>query len=127
MQAGMEDPPLSPAGEARAETLARMLRSAGVTRVFASQFKRTQQTARPLAEAEHLEVMIVTAKDIDTLVRKLADAKDAALVVGHSDTVPEILRALGVKEPIKISDTEYDNLFVVVRLGGEGKLVRLRF
>lgn len=124
---GMEDPPLSAEGEARAQRLAGMLRSADVKQVFASQFKRTQLTAQPLATAEHLEIATITAKDIDALVQRLSAATGASLVVGHSDTVPQILRALGAKDDVKISDNEYDNLFVVVRTGGEANLIRLRF
>ena len=127
MSKGIEDPPLSAEGEARAKRLAGMLRGADVKQVFASQFKRTQLTAQPLATAEHLEITIVTAKDIDALVQKLRTAKGASLVVGHSDTVPQILKALGAKDDVKISDNEYDNLFVVVNADGETRLVKLRF
>lgn len=127
MKQGMEDPPLSAAGEERAKRLAMMLRSADIKQVFASQFKRTQLTAGPLAAQQHLEITTVTAKDIDALVQKLSTAKGASLVVGHSDTVPHVLKALGARDEVKISDQEYDNLFVVVRVGGETKLVKLRF
>ena len=104
-----------------------MLRSADVEHVFASQFKRTQKTAQPLAAAEHLETTVVTAKDIDALTKQLSATKGASLVVGHSDTVGDIIKALGVKEEVTISDDEYDNLFVVVKIQGEARLVRLRF
>jgi hypothetical protein len=50
------------------------------------------------------------------------------LVVGHSNTLPEVLKKLGVKDDIKIEDSEYDNLFIVVRPeSGEPTLIRLRF
>jgi phosphohistidine phosphatase SixA len=127
MKQGMEDPPLSAVGEERAKRLAIILRSADIKQVFASQFKRTQLTAGPLATQEHLEITTVTAKDINALVQKLSTAKGASLVVGHSDTVPQVLQALGVNDDVKISDQEYDNLFVVVRVGGETKLIKLRF
>ena len=127
MTKGMEDPSLSAEGQARAKRLAMMLRSADIKNVFASQFKRTQETAQPLAAAEQLEVTTVPAKDVDALVQRLTAAKGASLVVGHSDTVPDILKALGAAGDINISNTEYDNLFVVVKAGGETKLVKLRF
>ena len=127
MQNGMEDPPLSAEGEARAKRLASILRSADIKHVFATQFKRTQMTAQPLATAEHLDVTTVTAKDIDALLQQLADAKGASLVVGHSDTVPKILKALGAKDDVNIPDNEYDNLFVIVKSGADTTLVKLRF
>ncbi|MGE5813894.1 MAG: phosphoglycerate mutase family protein [Acidobacteriota bacterium] len=127
MKQGTEDPPLSAEGQARAKRLASMLRSADIKQVFASQFKRTQETAQPLAAAEHLKITTVTAKDVDALVQQLSAASGASLVVGHSDTLPKILKALGAKDDVSISENEYDNLFVVVRAGGEMKLVKLRF
>jgi phosphohistidine phosphatase SixA len=127
MMKGMEDPPLSAEGQERANRLAAMLRSADITHVFATQFKRTQMTAQPLATAEHLDVTTVTAKDIDALVQQLAAAKGPSLVVGHSDTVPKILKALGARDDVSIGENEYDNLFLVVKVGGETKLVKLRF
>jgi hypothetical protein len=50
------------------------------------------------------------------------------LVVGHSNTVPDLLKRLGVKTAVSIGDAEYDNLFVVVRAAtGEPTLIRLRY
>jgi hypothetical protein len=50
------------------------------------------------------------------------------LVIGHSNTIPELLKRLGVKETIAIADSEYDNLFIVVRgATGEPTLIRLRY
>ena len=121
------DPPLSAAGEARAKALATMLREADIKRVFATEFKRTQQTADPTAKMAHVEVTTVPSKEVATLLEKLKSPDGAALVVGHSNTVPDVLEALGVKQKIKIPDNEYDNLFIVVRSGTEATLVKLRF
>lgn len=122
------DVPLSDAGKARAAHLAAMLRSAGITHVFTTEFKRTRETAEPLATAQHITPVMAPAKDVDALVAAVKAAKGASLVVGHSDTVPDILKKLGVKEPIKIGEQEYDNLFVVVRsAAGTTTLVRIRF
>ncbi len=57
-----------------------------------------------------------------------AGPHDRLLIVGHSNTVPEVLRALGIATPVTIADSEYDNLFVVVPTKGEPPvLLRLRF
>lgn len=112
------DPALSPAGHARAKALASLLRAAGIKRIYVTEFTRARQTAEPIAASADVEIATVPSKDTDGLVRTIAvggSGAGAALVVGHSNTVPAILEALGVREPIAIADDEYDNLFVVVR------------
>ena len=122
------DVPLSEAGKARAAHLAAVLRSAGITHVFTTEFKRTRETAEPFAAAQHLKPVMAPAKDVDALVAAVKAAKGASLVVGHSNTVPDVLKGLGVKETIKIDEPDYDNLFVVVRsAAGTATLVRLRY
>lgn len=93
------DPSLSDAGEARAEKLARMLASSGLSRVYTSEYKRTQQTAAPFATAAKLETQVVPAGKPDELVAKLRALAPGskALVVGHSNTVPKLAELLGAK------------------------------
>jgi hypothetical protein len=65
---------------------------------------------------------------VDGLILRVTAAKANVLVVGHSNTVPDILKRLGIKETITIADTEYDNLFIVVRpAAGDPTLIRMRF
>jgi len=128
MTAPASDPPLSEAGRERAAKLATMLRSADIKGIYVTEFQRTRQTAEPLAKALGLEAIVTTGNDVDALMAKLRDAKGHLLVVGHSNTIPDILKRLGVREDVTIPDSEYDNLFVVVRPdGGEPTLIRLRF
>jgi phosphohistidine phosphatase SixA len=107
------DPDLSEAGRARAESLALALKDAGITAIYATQFKRTQQTAAPLAKALGLTVKIVTSKDTADLVKQLKAEKGNALVVGHSNSVPDVIKGLGLTTPVTIGDDEFDNLFLV--------------
>jgi broad specificity phosphatase PhoE len=107
---------LSPEGHARAIRLAGMLRDAGITHVFVSEYGRTAQTAAPLAERLGLTPAVVRADDMGTLLDKLraTGPKARVLVAGHSDTVPALLKALGCTEPVTIAKAEYDNLFLVI-------------
>ena len=109
------DPLLSAAGAARAARLADMLRDAGVTTIFATEFRRTQDTGKPLAAKLGLQVQTVLAKDTSGLVAKIgaSGAKDVVLVIGHSNTIPDVIRALG-GPAVTIADAEYDSLFVFV-------------
>jgi phosphohistidine phosphatase SixA len=120
------DPVLSAAGRARALRLAEVLKDTKLTAVFATEFKRTQQTAAPTAKAQHLTVTTVPADQTATLVDKLKAATGAVLVVGHSNTVPEVMTALGVTAPVTIDDNEFDNLFIVIT-GTPPRFVRLRY
>ena len=109
------DPDLSDAGRARAQSLAAVLKDAGITAIFATEFKRTQQTAAPLASALGIPVTKVPARDTAALITKIKAATGAVLVVGHSDSVPDIVKALGVAARVTVGDAEFDNLFVVSR------------
>src|SRR5262245_56801604 len=120
------DPELSEAGRERAASLATALKDAHITRIFATEFKRTQQTAAPLAKALGLTVTTVPADNTADLVKRLKSGKGNALVVGHSNTLPEVVKALGVKTPVAIAETEFDNLLIVT-LGTTPALLRLHY
>lgn len=120
------DPELSGAGRARAEALASMLKDAGVAAIFTTEYKRTQQTAAPLAKLLGLPVQTVPSKDTPGLVAKVKSAKGNVLVVGHSNTVPDIVKGLGIATPVAIGESDYDNLFIVT-LGGSPSLLHLHF
>ncbi|HKW75718.1 MAG TPA: histidine phosphatase family protein [Terriglobales bacterium] len=104
---------LSPAGQKRAECLARTLRDAGIKQIFITDVKRTEQTATPLAAAMKLKPTVIPAKDPNTLIRDIAyGAQGNVLVVGHSDTLPFVLARLKAGT-ITIGENQYDQLFVV--------------
>ncbi len=121
-----KDPDLSEAGRARAEALAKTLKDANITAIYATEFKRTQQTAAPLAKALGITVTILPAKDNAALIAKLRASTGNALVVGHGDTIPGLIKALGISDPINIGENDYDNLFAVV-LNQKPHLIRLHY
>jgi broad specificity phosphatase PhoE len=125
--ANEKDVPLSEQGKARADRLAAMLRDAGVTAICSTDTVRTRATAEPLARALHMTVRLYA--DVNDLAEELKREPDTvALVVGHGNTVPLFLTAMGAKEKIELGDREYDNLFVVVPRPSSGpELVRLRY
>ncbi|MAM85561.1 MAG: hypothetical protein CL489_12625 [Acidobacteria bacterium] len=141
---GSSDAALSAEGEARARTLARHLRDAGVDAIYSTTYRRTLGTAAPLAEVLGLEVRTEPTHDIGTmmnsdpavgryvegLIAQLEDhhGADRVLIVGHANTVPALLTALGHPKSISIGASEYNNLFVVMP-GEEGPptVLRIRF
>jgi broad specificity phosphatase PhoE len=121
---------ISEAGRCRAKVLAGVLADAGVKHIYTSELARTQQTAEPLAKKLKIIPEVIPAKDIDSLVGKLrAGAPDGiALVVGHSNTVPEIIRRLSGEAVPPIGDSEYDRMFIVTLFGShEATVVTLHY
>jgi phosphohistidine phosphatase SixA len=123
-----DDPPLSVAGHERAVKLATLLASAEVKHIFTTEYLRTRQTAAALAERANIKIVMAAARDPDPLVQQVRKVTGNVLIVGHSNTVPELLKRLGVKQAITIADDDYGSLFIVVRHGvGEPTLIRLRY
>jgi broad specificity phosphatase PhoE len=121
-----KDPDLSPAGRARAEALARILKDSHIAAIFTSEFKRTQETAAPTATLAGVSPMVVAAKDSAGLVAKLHQLNGNALVVGHGDTIPDIVKALGIDISIQIPEDDYTELLIVT-LGDKPQLFRLHY
>jgi len=127
-----QDPPLSEAGAARAQALVGVARDAGVTAIITTQYERTRKTAEPTATALHVTPEVVEAGAVQH-AKAVADQilkhpGGTVLVVGHSNTVPAIVGALGAPRPRDLCDSEYDQLFVVV-IGDAGppRLIRSRY
>jgi broad specificity phosphatase PhoE len=116
---GGKDPDLSAAGRARARRLRDMLRDARIATIFVTEFKRTQQTGAPLAQQLQLDPNVVPAGNSAGLLDKVRASTGNVLIVGHSNTVPELIAGLGVapsgQAPIQIAESDYGNLFVLVR------------
>jgi broad specificity phosphatase PhoE len=121
------DPPLSEAGMERGQALASMLAASGVKAIYVTEFTRTQQTAQPLAERLKLKPARIDASKTAALVDAVrAVGTGPVLIVGHSNTIPDIIAALGGPR-IAIAATEYDGMFVL-SLSAEGtSFVRLRY
>jgi phosphohistidine phosphatase SixA len=136
-----EDPPLLEAGSMRSQELAHILGEAGIKAIYTSQFLRTKQTAEPLAKqlgiastvlpikmsaSNPREVSQESIKEIAERVYKKAG--ENALIVGHSNTVPEVIRALGGDVVPTIDEKEFDNLFIVtIYAKGKAKVTHLKY
>jgi broad specificity phosphatase PhoE len=108
------DPELSAAGAARAQKLAAMLGDASIAAIFTTEYRRTKDTAAPLAAKLKVTPEVVMASQAAAIIEKIkSHPNDTVFVVGHSNTVPVIIRALGGPD-VTIGDEEYDNLFIYV-------------
>ena len=140
-----DDPSLTKAGRARAEALATTLRSMKLTAIYTTRYARTKETAAPTAKASGVRAKVLARGDFVDVLRRGESGESGKeqkdheqgerkqreqpakpkprriLVVGHSNTVPRILRGLGVRERVRIADKDYDNLFVV-RIAKDGSV-----
>lgn len=110
------DPGLSPAGVARAEHLPQLLANALPAAVYATEYRRTQQTARPLALAAGVPIrMLPAATDAGDLLKRLCALPDGstAAVVGHSNTVPAQVEAWSGEPAEAIADGDYGRIYVL--------------
>lgn len=124
------DVDLSPAGQARAHEIVRMFGDAGVKAIYATQYKRTQETVKPLADKLGLAVNVIGSKNTADLLAKIRseNSGQTVFIAGHNNTVPEIITALGGPTFPTIPESEYDNLFIVtVYRTGKAKVVKLKY
>ena len=107
-----DDPGLAPPGVQRAATLAKMLAPAGLAAIFTSELRRTKETAAPLAGQLSL-TPVTLAGTPAAAATQLRSAGPRVLVVGHSNTVPDIIKALGGPADVKITPSEFNRMFVL--------------
>jgi len=108
------DPELTAAGVRRADRVAGMLRDAGVTAVHATPYARTRLTAAPIAARAGVQVATYDPRRLEAFAASLADDPGRIVVVGHSNTTPAMVRALGGDPGEPIDDaTEFDRLYVL--------------
>ena len=135
-----QDPALSEAGKARSQELARLLSKSGIRYIYTTQFMRTKQTAEPLSKQLGVALTPVNVKispsnpravaedSIKEFVNKIYErGGEPALIIGHTNTVPEIIRMLG-GDAESIDEKSYDDLFIVTVYGkGKAQVVRLKY
>jgi broad specificity phosphatase PhoE len=117
---GNDNPGLTPAGVARAGELRALLGHARIGAIYTSQFRRTKETAEPLATALSLSPTAITDGDADKTIEHIRanHAREIVLVVGHSNTIDKLLaRLTGGEAVVTIQDSEFDRVFVAVVTG----------
>ena len=111
------DPPLTREGESRANALWAAVRDAHVDAIVTTNLTRTRSTAAPTASALHITPEVVqagTPNHVQNVVAAIERHRGhTVLVVGHSNTVPEIIAALGGPKLADICDATFDDLFVL--------------
>ena len=113
------DAPLSAEGQKRAECLAQTFKGSGISQIFVSDSKATQQTAEPLAKALKLKPATIAARDTSTLIRDLAyGAPGNVLVISQNETLPVVIARLQNAATKPLAANEYDRLYTMTILEG---------
>jgi phosphohistidine phosphatase SixA len=113
------DPELTAEGKTRALNIAAALKKAGITSIYSTNYVRTKQTAQPLSDVLSVPVQIYDASQIATFAAQIKALPGNTLVVGHSDTTPDLIRQLGGDTVPVIAETEFDRLDQVA-IGQDG-------
>lgn len=123
-----DDVPLSDAGKQRAEALKTRLQSENIRNIFSTNYVRTRSTAQPLVDAIGVPLQIYDPRDTG-FVTRLKALKGNTLVVGHSNTVDDLVNMLsGKKElPADLNDAQYGDLFVVKKRGSRVTMERQHY
>ncbi len=120
-QAG-DDPDLTVVGRARAEILSQELQDEGLTGIWSTDTKRTIATAKPTSNRTGLPIRIYDAGQQAAFASQLKATPGTVLVVGHSNTIPDLVSLLGGKPGAPIVEaTEYDRLYVVTVTRGRAR------
>lgn len=120
------DPDLSAAGKARAERLISALRKYKAGAIYATEYKRTQQTAAPLAAKSKLTVQSYDPRKLKDMQALLRQSKERRIVVvGHNNTTPALVNSFIGEDKFKqLAETEYDKIFIL-KFRKDGSLKRL--
>ncbi len=128
------DPSLSEQGSARAKALAEALKDSNLKAVYSTQYKRTRLTGTPAAIEHGLEVQAIEVNKqndktyVADLIKKIQKEHkgQTVLIVGHSNTVPEIVKYLTDKDIVPIGDDEFSRIYIIT-LGKEPRLVSANY
>src|ERR1044072_8549627 len=120
---GERDPDLLPAGQRAAQALAGRFGRERLRAIYVSDYRRTRQTAAPLAARLRLVPIVYDPRDTPGLVERVRAGPRPALIVGHSNTVPEIVEALGGTRPAPLVHADFGDIW---RVGADRTTERLR-
>lgn len=130
-----DDPGLSETGQRRVAELTRQLKDAdvvaGIDAVYSTPYRRTQETAQPIADVLDLPIHTYDPSDNEAVLETILKEHKGkiVLVVGHSNTIPVLIADLGASKKVPpIDESEYDNIYIIsIPWFGKTKTIRLRF
>jgi phosphohistidine phosphatase SixA len=123
---GVRDPDLTDEGQHYAERLDRWFRNRRLTSIYASEFKRTRQTVAPLTRRLRVVPKIYDPADTEALLRMVRRERGPVLIVGHSNTVPDIVEGLGGTRPAPMSHHDFGDIWIVQNGGAKREAIPIQ-
>lgn len=124
-----QDPPLSDTGQKRAEDLKEVLKSKKIGYIFSTNTIRTHSTAEPTRAYFGLQIANYAPRPDDNFINKVKGLKKNTLIVGHSNTIDDIVNSIcgEIKVPGDLDESIFDNLFVLKKKGKNWKFENRKY
>ena len=119
------DPKLTYCGQQRAQQLATILRNVDIDSIYSTAYQRTLGTATPTAQSKSIAIKQYAPNGLEQLARELISQRKSSLVVGHSNTTPQLVSILTGQPVIKMTEQEYQHLFQIKFVSGKATLTKL--
>lgn len=103
-------PSLTTKGKKRAEALAHYLSDKSLQQIYSTSYKRTLETSTPLSERIGVDITVYPADDLPSLAKKVRHADHNLIIVGHSNTTPQLIELLGGPS-VTIEESDYGTLY----------------
>jgi len=125
-QADTKNPPLTQCGKERAKQLATLLNTANIKSIYSTSYQRTLSTAAPLSNKQRIAIKNYDPRQLEQFALHLKQRKENALIVGHSNTTPQLVQLLSKLAVDNISEKNYQELYQVHFNKGDPQLTRLK-
>ena len=123
---GTNDPHLTEQGHQRAGYLAQQLSLANISKIYSSDYHRTRQTAKPLADLLGLSIVLYDPQNLEAFAESLKTQTGQIVIVGHSNTTPPLAALISGSEVDAMDESEYQNLYQIVSINGKTQLTRFK-
>ncbi len=110
---GTKDPSLTSQGKERAQRIAALLKDQPIKKIYTTDYQRTRDTIKPLAESIKVEVVLYDPAQLRKFAHQLQQQKGTYVIVGHSNTTPEVTELLSQQRITPMSDDEYSDIYLV--------------
>jgi broad specificity phosphatase PhoE len=121
-----KNPQLTQCGKLRAKQLATLLSTANIKSIYSTSYQRTMSTAAPLSNKQNIAIKNYSPRQLEQFALHLKQNKENALVVGHSNTTPQLTRLLSDQEVEPLSEKDYQMLYQVQYIAGKQQLTLLK-
>jgi len=121
-QVELKNPPLTECGLKRAEQIAITLEQTNIEKIYSTQYTRTEQTVAPIAKKLSLDVISYSPSALKEFSQQIMNDQTTALIVGHSNTTPQLAALLSGMPVSDITEQEYQMLYQVSFINGKAQL-----